>query len=84
MANLETEIRTALDAVAHEVDVPPDLSERTLKSLRELRREYWRESWRARRDVTRQRGGSWAEFVPPGQGGIHSATDIKTITGGEQ
>src|SRR5688500_15260523 len=53
--NLETEIRKALDAQAHEVEVPSDLASRTLEHANRLGRASLRSRMRSRRDARRMR-----------------------------
>ena len=54
--NLETDIRKALDAKAHEVDVPSDLATRTIaKAIEGRKRAGMRERFRAFRDAWRLR-----------------------------
>lgn len=53
MSELETRIRMALDAKAHEVDVPVDLASRTMDSARALARRSLRDRLRSRLDAWR-------------------------------
>lgn len=54
--DIETDIRRALDAKAHEVDVPADLATRTLEVAREgAQHDRWRDRLRARADAWRLR-----------------------------
>lgn len=53
MSELETKIRMALDAKAHEVDVPVDLASRTMDSARALARRSLRDRLRSRLDAWR-------------------------------
>jgi len=57
MANdIESDIRRALDAKAHEVDVPADLATRTIEAAREAAQPSLRDRFRARADAWRLRG----------------------------
>jgi hypothetical protein len=57
MANdIESDIRRALDAKAHEVDVPADLATRTIEAAHESARPSLRDRFRARADAWRLRG----------------------------
>jgi hypothetical protein len=51
--NIETEIRKALDAKAHAVEVPEDLATRTLEMARQQEAPSWRGRLRAWRDSRR-------------------------------
>ncbi len=53
--NLDTEIRKALDAKAHEVEVPGELATRTLEHVQALGRPSLRERVRSWRDARRMR-----------------------------
>ena len=54
---LETEIRMALDAKAHEVDVPVDLARRTIEAAEAGAKPALRDRLRARSDAWRLRSG---------------------------
>lgn len=72
-AQLETEIRLALDAEAEGVRVPDDLATRTIEAARGAERPSLWERFRARRDVSAARGsGSYPRWmlVPAALAGV--------------
>jgi hypothetical protein len=72
-AQLETEIRLALDAKAEEVRVPDDLATKTIEAARGVPRPSLLERFRAWRDVSAaKRGGSYPRWalVPAAVAGI--------------